>query len=198
MTFDKIPAITQKPIRTSEIVAAGISKQQLAIMVRKGMVHRVRQGYYMAAEALDAATEESIIAVFFPDAVVCRESALFHYGYINRTPIAWHLAFPRDVSRSRFKASQIAIKPYYHYQHLFEVGITRDIFNDTSLRIYDRERTICDCFVHRTSMDAESFAEAIKAYAADAQKKLSNLSRYANVFGIGKAIESLMGVVLNA
>ncbi len=184
--------------QTAELVAMGISKQELAKMVADGRMYRVRQGYYMSSEEFHAATEESLVAGFFPDAIVCRESALYYYGYTNRTPVVWHLAFARNVSRSRLKASPVSIRPYFHIQRLFEVGVSAAGFNDTVLRVYDRERVICDCFSRRTSMDAEVFSEAIQAYVADADKNLANLSKYASLFGISKAVESVMGVLIHA
>ena len=52
-----------------------------------------------------------------------------------------------------------------------------DNFNGISLPVYDRERTICDCFKYRTKLDNEIFNKAVNAYAADEKKNLANLSK---------------------
>ena len=60
-----------------------------------------------------------------------------------------------------------------------ELGRIEDIFNGVMLSVYDRERTICDCFKYREKMDRELFCKAVKAYASDPNKNLMNLSSYA-------------------
>ena len=47
-------------------------------------------------------------------------------------------------------------------------------FDETILPIYDKERTICDCFKYKNKMDNELFAKAINAYAMDKNKNLTN------------------------
>lgn len=55
--------------------------------------------------------------------------------------------------------------------------ISRD-FNEVQLAVYDRERTICDCFKYRTKLNNEMFNKALNAYTVDKNKNLSNLSKY--------------------
>ena len=54
---------------------------------------------------------------------------------------------------------------------LFEIGKTSGDFNGVQLAVYDRERTICDCFKYRTKLDNEMFNKALNAYAADKKEE---------------------------
>ena len=67
----------------------------------------------------------------------------------------------------------------------------------TTLSIYDKERTICDCFKYRTKLDNELFAKAVKAYAADKNKNLANLIKYAKQLRVYKKVTDIMEVLLN-
>ena len=73
----------------------------------------------------------------------------------------------------------------------------RDSFNGVQLAVYDRERTICDCFKYRTKLDNEMFNKALNAYAADKKKNLSNLSNYAKKMRVYKKLMDVMEVLLN-
>ena len=54
------------------------------------------------------------------------------------------------------------------------------ILNGVQLAVYDRERTICDCFKYVQELDNEMFGKELNAYAADKKKNtMSNLSNYA-------------------
>jgi predicted transcriptional regulator of viral defense system len=65
------------------------------------------------------------------------------------------------------------------------------------LPVYDRERTICDCFKYRARLDNEMFAKALNAYANDTNKNLKNLSDYAKKLRVYKKVTELMEVLLN-
>ena len=70
-------------------------------------------------------------------------------------------------------------------------------FNGVALPIYDRERTICDCFKYRSRLDHEIFRKALNAYAKDEKKNLQNLSIYAKKLRVYKKVNELMSVLLN-
>ena len=66
-----------------------------------------------------------------------------------------------------------------------------------TLPVYDRERTICDCFKYRTKLDNEIFNKAVNAYAVDEIKNLANLSKYAKEMKLYTKVMNVMEVLLN-
>ncbi len=125
------------------------------------------------------------------------ESALFYYGYSDFTPRKWHIAVPRTISRSKLKTDAICFKAYYIPTLIYDLGKTVADINGVHLPIYDRERTICDCFKYRSRLDRETFNKAIHTYINDKQKKIAILSEYAKQMGIYKHTTELMEVMLN-
>lgn len=125
------------------------------------------------------------------------ESALFYYGYSDFTPRQWSIAVPRTFSRTKLKIDSPAIKAYFVQPNLFEIGRTTGEFNGVQLSVYDRERTICDCFKYRTKIDSEMFCKALNAYAVDNKKNLSNLSEYAKKMRVYNKMVDMMEVLLN-
>jgi len=71
------------------------------------------------------------------------------------------------------------MRPYFIQEKLFELGKQETLMNGIAVLIYDKERTICDCFKYRTKIDSEIFNKAINAYVADDNKNLGNLAKYA-------------------
>lgn len=183
---------------TADFRANGLTKDAVAKLCKAGMLHRVRQGYYCLAEPESGAVlDEQILAALYPDAVVCVHSALFHYGYSDRTPLAWSLAFPRTFSRSRLKLDYPPIQPYFVQESTFALGKSKGDFNGVMLSVYDRERTICDCFKYREKLDAELFNKAVHGYSNDDEKKLGNLMEYAKEMRVYRKMLDVMGVMLN-
>lgn len=182
--------------KTAAFVSEGLSNFDVASLCHEGYIERVRHGYYQLAEKQDI-KEEQIIATLLPESVVCVESALFYYGYSDFAPRQWSIAVLRTFSRTRLKKEVLSAKIYYIQNAQFEIGKTTGNFNGVQLAVYDRERTICDCFKYRTRLDHELFNKALNAYAADDKKNLGNLSKYAREMCIYKKLMNVMEVLLN-
>ena len=182
--------------KSADFVAAGIRAVDVVSLCNAGYLDRVRHGYYQMAEQSDA-TEEQMLATLIPQGIVCVESALFHYGYSDFAPRKWSIAVPRSVSRAKLDVDALPVQPYFVQQDLYELGKASGDFHGVTLPVYDRERTICDCFKYRSRLDTELFSKALNAYANDPQKNLNNLSMYAKKLRVYKKVIELMEVLLN-
>lgn len=182
--------------KSADFVAFGIRAADVVNMCNAGYLDRVRHGYYRLAEN-DTSSEEQLLATLIPKGIVCVESALFHYGYSDFAPRKWSIAVPRSMSRTKLVVDALVLQPYYVQPELYELGKTTDIFDGVMLSVYDRERTICDCFKYRSRLDNEIFNKALNAYANDKRKNLKNLSVYAKKLRVYKKVTELMEVLLN-
>lgn len=183
--------------KTADFVAAGLTSSDVAFLCNKGYIERVRNGFYKLPNA-EELKEEYILSRLLPQGIICVESALFFYGYSDFAPREWTLAVPRSFSRT-VKAIQkeVPVKAYYVQNDMYRLGETTGSFNGVTIPVYDRERTICDCFKYRTKLDNEIFNKAVNAYVADQKKNLANLSKYAKEMGVYKKMMSVMEVLLN-
>ena len=182
--------------KSADFVAAGIRAVDVVSLCNAGYLDRVRHGYYQMAEQNEA-MEEQMLAALIPQGIVCVESALFYYGYSDFTPRKWSVAVPRTISRTKLDVDALPLQTYFVQQDLYELGKTTGDFHGVTLPVYDRERTICDCFKYRSRLDTELFSKALNAYANDPQKNLSNLSIYAKKLRVYKKVIELMEVLLN-
>lgn len=183
-------------VKSADFVAAGIRAADVVNLCNAGILSRVRHGYYELTEKSEV-SEEQLLATLVPKGIVCVESALFHYGYSDFAPRKWSIAVPRSMSRTKLNVDVLALQPYYVQAELYDLGKTTDNFNGAVLPVYDRERTICDCFKYRAKLDNEIFNKALNAYANDTEKNLSNLSAYAKKLRVYKKVTELMEVLLN-
>ncbi len=182
--------------KSADFVAEGIRAVDVVNLCNVGFLERVRHGYYELAEKTSV-SEEQLLAALIPKGIVCVESALFHYGYSDFAPRKWSIAIPRSMSRTKLNVDVLALQPYYIQAELYDLGKTTDDFEGVILPVYDRERTICDCFKYRSRLDNEMFNRALNAYANDTQKNLNNLSSYAKKLRVYKKVTELMEVLLN-
>lgn len=182
--------------KSADFVAEGMRAVDVVNMCNAGYLERIRHGYYQLAEG-DTSSEEQLLATLIPKGVICVESALFHYGYSDFAPRKWSIAVPRSMSRTKLDVDVLALQTYYVQPEIYELGKITDDFSGVTLSVYDRERTICDCFKYRTRLDSEIFNKALNAYASDTKKNLQNLSVYAKKLRVYKKVTELMEVLLN-
>lgn len=183
-------------VKSADFVAAGIKSVDIVNLCNSGYLHRIRHGYYQLAGE-ETISEEQLLATLIPEGIVCVESALFYYGYSDFAPRRWSIAVPRSVSRTKLKVDALPVKAYYIQPNLYKLGRCAADFNGTVLPIYDRERTICDCFKYRSRLDHEIFSKSLNAYVKDNNKNLANLSVYAKELRVYRKVTELMEVLLN-
>ena len=182
--------------KTSDFILEGIKNYEVAALCKKGVIERIRRGLYQLPQNVTV-TDEQIIKKILPQGIVCVESALFHYGYSDFSPREWSIAVPRTASRTVKRVQEIPLKAYFIQKNFFNLGKTTDDFNGVFLSVYDRERTLCDCFKYRTKLDNEIFNKAVNTYATDDNKNLANLSKYAKEMNLYTKVMNVMEVLLN-
>lgn len=159
---------------------AGIHYYLLQSVIRKGMVEKVKRGWYQWV-ADSGPSEAATLKRLFPDAVFCMHTALFHYGYTDRVPQEWHLAVPSHINRKRFSLPAPLVKPHYFLPQIRDLGTREEEIDGVRVPMHDRDRVICDCLRFRNQMDREIFNKAIQAYLAGEKKDIANLLRYADI-----------------
>ena len=186
----------QELIKTSELNGLSIYSKEISELVESGYIERVKQGYYRIVEHTEDHSEAKLISQLYPDGIVCMVSALFYYGYSDRTPINWDIAIDRNVSKARFNIDYPYVKPYYIDKAHLEYGVTEGQYEDCVLKIFDRDRLICECIKHENKMDREIYNKAIINYINDPSKNVTNLLEYAKKRNVHKKVRDRIGVWL--
>lgn len=164
-------------------------------MLEQGLIEKVKRGCYHWIE--DYGTSEVVmINRLFPDAVLCMDTALFYYKYSDRNPAGWHITMDKNASRKRTQIDYPFIKAYRVEPELLTLGETKGTVDFIEVRIYDRDRTICDVLRNMNKMDKEIFNKAIQGYVNDPKKNVPNLMQYAKALRVQKRAKDLIGVWL--
>ena len=143
-------------MRTTQLAEEKVFYLQRQKLIEEGCIEKVRRGYYQWIDHEDFSETGTVIRLF-PDAILCMDTALRYYGYSDRTPGDWHLAVSKDSGKSRFNIDYPFVKPYYIEPTVLELGLTRGNMDGYEIRIYDKDRVICDCLRYRNKMDKEIF-----------------------------------------
>lgn len=180
---------------TAQLDSYRIYYADIQQLLNEGYIEKIKRGYYHWTETYGE-QEVKIINRLFPDAVLCMETALFYYQYSDRNPAEWNITIDKNVSRSRTNIDYPFVKAYRVEPALVPLGETKGSINFVDVRIYDRDRTICDVLRNMNKMDKEIFNKAIQGYVKDLKKNIPNLMEYAKVLRMQKRVKELIGVWL--
>lgn len=180
---------------TAQLDSYRIYYADIQQLLNEGFIEKIKRGYYHWTETYGE-QEIKIINRLFPDAVLCMETALFYYQYSDRNPAEWNITIDKNVSRSRTNIDYPFVKAYRVEPALVPIGEAKGSINFVDVRIYDRDRTICDVLRNMNKMDKEIFNKAIQGYVKDPKKNIPNLMEYAKVLRMQKRVKELIGVWL--
>ena len=182
-------------LSTAELTSYKIYYTDIQKLLHEGLIEKVKHGYYHWIDESNS-SEVVIINSLFPDAILCMDTALFYYGYSDRNPGEWHFAIDKNVSKQRVKIDYPFIRAYRMNPYLLAIGETTGMIDEIPVRIYDKERTICDCLKNVNRMDKEVFNKAIQNYVKDSKKNIPNLMEYAKELRVQRKVKDLIGVWL--
>ena len=140
--------------------------------------------------------DEVIIARLFPQAVIFLESALFHYSYTDRIPLAWQIAVDKYSKTTQYNIDYPLIEPYYLDPKFLDIGVDIIEVDGVKVRIYNRDRTICDVLRYEKKLEKEAFNNAIGRYIEDPRKNIRKLFEYAEAFNIKNKVQTYIGMWL--
>ncbi len=181
-------------MKTAALYELGLDYRDIHHLLKEGELIRVKNGYYSLAK--EDQTEEEVIRAFFPDGVLCMESALYCYGYIKEKPLAWHIAIDKNTSKSRFLMDYPIIQPHYTEDFVLKSGVTTEEFHGVEFQIYDRDRLICDCLKYESKLSHEDLKAALRGYLEDPKKNVSRLLTYAKERRVLSKVQKTLGVWL--
>ena len=180
-------------LRTSQVLEQGISKPTLAEYVSKRNMERVAQGVYLAKDAWP--DELYLLSLCNSRIVFSHETALFLHGLMEREP-----KYTSVTVQAGYNASHLRNKGIRVYQVKPDVADLGVVELHTSfgnkVRVYDKERTICDILRYKDSMDVQVFRYAMKEYMNGSQKNLSHLMAYSKKLKIEPAVRLYTEVLL--
>ena len=182
-------------MRRAELTREKIYYAEITYLIKEGLIEKIRTGYYQWVD-MDNLSEVVTVKRLFPDGILCMDTALRHYGYSDRTPAEWHIAVSKYSNRTRFKIDYPFVKPYFVAPDVLEIGLCEQEIDGNKVRMYDKERVICDCLRYRNKMDKEIFNKAIQGYVSDMSKSIPKLMEYSVPLRYQKLVKDLIVVWL--
>jgi len=179
--------------RTDDEKELGIDYRRLQQFVKEGKLRKIKSGYYTSDKIVD---EEMLVSALFPDGVLTLETALYYYGYIHERPKTWRIAINKNTSKGRFNITYPLVYPLYTEPDVLDQGDEEINIGGNLMRIYSKERLICEVLKYQDKMDKKDFREGIFSFIEDEDKDEFKLLEYSELRKVRKKAHDMIGVWL--
>lgn len=173
----------------SDLKDAKITTVQIKELVNKGIVERISHGYYWFIDEEEGKPEnyQMIEACMVnPRAVICADSACYYHGLIDREPQRLSVATLK-TDRSRMQLNFPVCRHYYS-DLAFEQDMSVVQTPYGSFRVYDVERSVCDCIRFQDDIGEEMLQLIIERFLARDTNQMERLLKYADDMRVGKKV----------
>lgn len=160
---------------------AGFSRGLLPYLVQTGEMFRVSRGLY----CLPNSGEDELYALQsrFACGVYALKTALYLWGLIDCAPQYYEMIFPAGYNLSAPKASNLLCR--HVNKQWYALGISSCLSPaGNRVRVYSRERTLCDILRPRNRIDKQTIAMAMERYLQSPSRSIRLLSQTASTLRV--------------
>jgi predicted transcriptional regulator of viral defense system len=169
--------------------AEGFHSSHLAQLVESGALIRLKRGLYALVKG-DKRSELVDLQKAVPGAVFCLGTALSVHGIGTWEPPEVQLAIRRD---SRITVPEFPpVKLFSFSGTRYELGIVEQATEAGAIRVYDREKTICDVVRFRNTLGIDIAMEALREYLKGRGRDIPRLLEYAKLLRMEGSIRGYL------
>ncbi len=172
-------------LRASEAIRLGVPEHIVYEMVQSGDLVKEARGVYRLADSEPLGNPDLVqVSLLVPKGVICLISALYFYEITTQIPHSVYVALPQNAGRPRMTYPPLEI--FWVTTSLHSTGVDEHVLDGVKVKIYNREKTIADCFKFRKRIGAEIALEALKDYVNQPKLDVHKLLEYAKINRVEK------------
>jgi predicted transcriptional regulator of viral defense system len=174
-----------------ELKAASFQTRDIARFLKQGTIIKVKPGLYRLAnpgdvmvplpgmEGIGSTISQEMIDVCkaLPRGVICLASALAFYDLTTFNPSEIYVAIPNAAKAPKIDYPPLRI--FYFRERFYKPGIERVNVSTCTIKIYNKEKTICDMFRYRNKYGEDLALEGLKTYLSRKAADVNKLRKYA-------------------
>ena len=191
-TYDKIYAMFEKAegyLPTRAMLNQGVSTIHIRELLDAGDIEKVSHGNYWGTFLHIKKPENyRMIEACMTNvrAVICGPSACFYHGLMKKEPEKLFIA----TSRNDRGGMQLTFPVSRHYfsKDAFEEDVLVVKMSGIPVRIYDVDRSVCDCIRMEEQLGEKTIDDLLRAYRFYEKRDMKKLYDYADRMRVGRIV----------
>lgn len=176
-------------LTTRECKKMNIPFVYITRLLREKRLEKIDRGVYVSNDGdLD---DYFFFQNKYKKSIYSYQSALYLHHMTNRIPYRKEITLYKGYNPHCMKTNDIDV--HFVDKKYFQLGLIEvETAYGNKVRVYDKERTICDLIKHKDDIDEEIFRKAIFMYLSCEDKNLGKLYEYAKIMKIHKRLDDIM------
>jgi len=175
-------------LRASTAMRLGVPKHMIYKMAGLGHLVKEARGLYRLAESEPLGDPDLVqVSLLISKSVVFLVSALFFHNLTTQIPHQVYIALPQGARERKIEYPPLRV--FHLSRKTYLAGIEEHRIDGIKVRVYDREKTVTDCFKHRQKIGKEVALEALKDYMQQPGQDVRRLMEYARLNRVEKLIQ---------
>jgi predicted transcriptional regulator of viral defense system len=129
-----------------------------------------------------------------PYGVLCLYTACLHYELTTFVSSSYHIAIPKKAKI--VLPDYPPIQLYYWDTTAYNLGIVETVIQETRVRMYDLEKTVCDMIRFRNKVGIDIAKEVLKNYLNRHDRNIAKLNEYAQKLNISTVLSNFLIILL--
>lgn len=181
--------------RGSELTQQRVHTSTIRNLLEKGQIEKVKPGLYRL-KSEDLPEDENFTHDYFdtamaiPDGVFCLTTALSYYGLTTHKPVVFDIAIP--PTRRNIKLSNVSVRFYRFQEPYYSLDIQKVKTSITTLKIYGKEKSVCDAVRLRHLIGEDVAMESLNGYMRQQNKDINKLLETARICKIKHIVEPVV------
>ncbi len=166
--------------RMKDLKSAGIHTRTVKKLLEEGIIEKLKPGLYRLSKLSGDLTVTFVdVCRAVPKGVICLASALDYYDLTTFSPNEIYVAIPNGIKK--VNVDYPPLKFFYFRESMYFLGLENINIKAGTIRIYNREKTVCDMFRFRNRLGEDLAIEALKNYLSWSNGNMSTLQKYMHV-----------------
>lgn len=145
----------------SELRSAGFQTRDVSILCEQGSLEKIKAGLYKLSNS-DVTSGYVDVSKAIPEAVIAVASAISFHELTTFNPSKVHIAITHEAKPKEINFPPVEV--YYFRKAQYKPGIEKVNIQGHDVRIYNREKTVCDMFRYRNKLGEDLALEGLQNY----------------------------------
>lgn len=162
-----------------------ISSRDIASLSANALLEKVKRGYYRWNDDQD---DLELVQALFPQGVVSVFSAAVVHELTTVNPMSISITIPTNMFKP-ILPEYPPVEIFFAAEEIMELGVEDYMVENNKIRLYNKERTVCDFFKYSGRVGSDMALEVLKAYVSGSHCNLQKLMEYAVKLRVRKYIK---------
>lgn len=181
--------------RMKDLKNQGFQNRKIKKLLEDGIIEKLKPGLYRLSNEDSEYTSLMDVCTAIPKGVICLISAMNYYNFTTFNPWEVDIAVPMYHNPPSIEYPPVRV--FHFRENTYKNGIEIIKTNEGLLKIYSREKTVCDMFRLRKRLGEDLAIEGLRNYLEWSKNNTVELRKYMKITRMENVMSPYIKAMVN-